>query len=138
MNLEQINELIINYNKLIDLAKSKIKVIEGIDSQYNTARGIEEISFDIDTKTVYVKCDDSCRGCYDSLSFEFPIEWLSKTDLELWEIVKSAMESRKAKARLDAEEKKNKEKIEAEQRELEQYKRLREKFENKSNEEQKN
>ena len=67
MNLEQINELIINYNKLIDLAKSKIKVIEGIDSQYNTARGIEEISFDIDAKTVYVKCDDSCRGCYDSL-----------------------------------------------------------------------
>lgn len=127
MNLEQINEIIANYDKLYALAKYKIEVIEKFDSQYNTARGIEEISFDGDV--VWVKCDDSCRGCYDSLSFTFPIAWLSKTDAELEEFVVIQRELKAEKERKAKEEKQLKEKKEAEQRELEQYKRLKAKFE---------
>lgn len=85
MNIEQINEIIANYDKLCALAKSKIEVIEKFDSQYNTARGIEEITFYGDV--VWVKRDDSCRGCYNSSLFTFPIAWLSKTDAELEDIV---------------------------------------------------
>ncbi len=127
MNLEQINEIITNYDKLYALAKSKIKVIEKLDSQYNTARGIEEISFDGDS--VWVMCDDSCMGCCDSLSFTFPIVWLSKTDAELEELVVIARELKMEKERKAKKEKKLKEKKEAEQRELEQYQRLKAKFE---------
>jgi len=123
MNLEQINEIIANYDKLYALAESKIEVIEKLDSQYNTARGIEEISFDGDV--VWVKCDDSCKGCYDSLSFTFPIAWLSKTDAELEELVVIQRELKSEKER----KAKEKEKKEAEQRELEQYQRLKAKFE---------
>lgn len=127
MNLEQINNIIRDYDKLVALAKSKIEVIERLDYQYNTARGIEEISFDGDV--VWVKCDDSCRGCYDSLSFTFPIAWLSKTDDELNELVVTARELKAKKERKAKEEKQLKEKKEAEQRELEQYQRLKAKFE---------
>ena len=127
MNLEQINEIIANYDKLYALAKSKIEVIEKLDSQYNTARGIEDISFYDDV--VGVTCDDTCMGCYDSLSFTFPIVWLSKTDAELWELVVVQREFKVEKERKAKEEKQLKEKKEAEQRELEQYQRLKAKFE---------
>ncbi len=127
MNLEQIEEIITNYDKLLDLTKSKIGVMEKLDPQYNTARGIEEISFDGDV--VCVKCDDSCRGCYDSLSFTFPIAWLSKTDEELGELIMIQRELKAEKERKAKEEKQFKEKKEAEQRELEQYQKLKAKFE---------
>ena len=127
MNLEQINEIITNYDKLYALAKSKIEVIEKLDSQYNTARGIEDISFYDDV--VSVTCDDTCMGCYDSLSFAFPIAWLSKTDAELEELVVIQREFKAEKERKRKEEKQLKEKKEAEQRELEQYQRLKAKFE---------
>ena len=127
MNIEYINEIIANYDKLYALAEYKIKVIEQLDDQYHTARGIEKISFDGDI--VWVQCDDSCRGCYDSLSFEFPIAWLSKTDAELEELVVIERELKAEKKRKDKEEKQLKEKKESEQRELEQYQRLKAKFE---------
>lgn len=127
MNLKQIKEIITNYDKLYALAESKIKVIEKLDSQYNTARGVEEISFDGDV--VWVKCDDSCRGYYSSLSFTFPIDWLSKTDAELEELVVIARELKLEKERKAKEEKQLKEKKEAEKRELEQYQKLKAKFE---------
>jgi hypothetical protein len=127
MNIEEINGIISNYDKLVALTESKIKVIEKLDKQYNTARGIEEISFVMDD--VLVKCDDSCRGCYDSSFFTFPIVWLSKTDAEVEELVITAKELKDEKERKVKKEKQLKEKKEVEQRELEQYKRLKAKFE---------
>jgi hypothetical protein len=126
MNIEQINKIITNYDKLYILAKSKIKVLQQLDHQYNTARGIDEISFD--EGKVYVKCDDSFRGCYDCLLFNFPITWLSKTDSELEELVVTARELKAEEERKAKEEKQLKEKKESEQRELEQYQRLKAKF----------
>lgn len=131
MNLEKINSIISDYNELFALAKSKIKVIEKLDNQYNTARGIEEISFDGDV--VWVKCDISYRGCYDSLWFTFPIAWLSKTDAELEELVVIARELKAEKERKAKEEKELKENKEKEQREFEQYQKLKEKFEKTKN-----
>lgn len=127
MNIEQINSIISNYNDLVTLAKLKIEVIEKLDNQYNTAKGIEKISFDGDF--VWVECDDSSMGWYDSLSFTFPIIWLSKTDAELEQLVIIARELKAEKERKNKEEKQFKEKEEAEQRELKQYQRLKAKFE---------
>ena len=79
---EEILKIINNYNELIELAKKKIEVLEIIDKgRFNTSKGIEKVSFYDDM--VDVICDDSCRGCYDSLSFSFPIYYLSLTDDEL-------------------------------------------------------
>lgn len=127
MKLEEINEIVSNYYKLVVLAKEKIKIIEEFDSQYCTARGIEEISFESDY--VNVKCDNSCRGCYDTLYFSFPISFLTKNEDELKNIVIYDKELRLEKERKAKEESKLKEKQDAEQRDLEQYKRLKEKFE---------
>jgi hypothetical protein len=40
MTKEQINNIINNYDDLTRLAKSKIKIMEQIDSKYNTAKNI--------------------------------------------------------------------------------------------------
>jgi predicted Fe-S protein YdhL (DUF1289 family) len=127
MELKEIKEIVNNYEKLYQLATEKIKVIEKLDSEYTTSRGIEDISFYDDV--VSVTCDDTCLGCYDTRSFNFPIAWLSKTDAELEEIVAIHRELKAEKERKAKEEKQLKKKKEAEQREFEQYKRLRAKFE---------
>lgn len=127
MNLERINEIVDNYYELYDLAKAKIDVLEKIDDYYYTARGVEEISFDSDL--VYVKCDDTCMGCYDSLSFTFPIIWLSKTNTELEELVIIDRNLRLEIARKAKELKISNEKKEKEKRDFEQYQKLKEKFE---------
>ena len=128
MQLEEINKIIDNYKKLYDLAVAKIEVIEKLDTEYHTARGIEDIDFNNDS--VWVKCDDSCMGYYDSLSFVFPTEWLTKTDLELETIVVKARKDRERLAlKKQREEKKLKEK-KREQEEFERYQKLKAKFEN--------
>lgn len=127
MNLEQINEIITNYKKLLALTESKIKILENLDSQYNTARYIEEITFE--DNFVNVKCNASCRGYYDTQYFSFPILWLTKTDEELEELIVTERELRKEKERKEKEENRLKEEKEVEQREFEQYQRLKFKFE---------
>lgn len=127
MKLEEIKEIIHNYEKLYELATEKIKVIEKIDAEYTTSKGIEIISFYDDT--VSVTCDDTWMGCYDTRYFNFPIGWLSKTDAELEELVVTQRELKAEKERKEKEEKRLKEKKESEQRELEQYQRLKAKFE---------
>ncbi len=127
-NLEQIKEVISNYDKLIALVKTKIKIMEEIDNKYNTARGIESVDFYSDSD-VSVSCDDSCRGCYDSLSFSFPLSYLSLSDDELKAVVEQDKAKRVEEERLKKEEKELKELKDKEQRELEQYKKLKQKFE---------
>jgi len=130
MTKEEIELVIINYDKLIKLAKEKINVIQELDNKYNTARGIEEISFE--GNMVYVKCDDSCRGCYDSLYFNFPIDYLSIDNQELQKIVINAKELEIESKRIAEEEKQLKEKQATALRELEQYRKLKAKFEYKT------
>jgi len=129
MNLEEINEIIANYDKLNSLTESKIKIMERLDSKYHTAKGIEEISFSMDEGDVWVECDNSCRGSYDSSSFSFPIAWLAKTDAELAELIVKEKELNEEKVRKIKEEKELKEKKETEERELKQYQKLKAKFE---------
>lgn len=127
MELKEIKEIVNNYEKLCQLAIEKIKVIEKLDSEYNTSRGVEDISFCDDV--VSVTCDDTCMGCYDTRTFSFPIAWLAKTDVELEEIVMIDRKLKEENERKAKEEKQLKEKKEAEEREVEQYKRLKAKFE---------
>lgn len=127
MNLEQINEIIANYNMLYDLAISKIKILEKLDKQYNTGNCIEDISFYDDD--VLVNCDDSRCGYYDTLSFTFPIIWLTKADAELEELVLIEKELNAEKERIEKEEKQLEDKKKIEQKELEEYQRLKAKFE---------
>ena len=125
--LEEIKEVINNYDKLIVLAKAKIKIMKEIDSNYNTAKGIEEISFD--DEIVYVQCDNSCRGCYDSMDFSFPLNYLSLNDDELKKSVEQEKTNRLAEEAAEKERKKLKEEQDKEKREFEQYQKLKEKFE---------
>lgn len=128
MNLKQIENTISDYNTLIDLTKSKIKILENVDEMlYGTGNGVEKISFIDDA--VSVRCDDSWRGCYDSLSFEFPIKWLSKSDDELEQIVTMKRELRYEEARQYKEEMALKQNGEKEKREWEQYQALKTKYE---------
>lgn len=126
MNKEQIEEIISNYSKLNALAKSKIKLIEEIDSQYDTARGIEDI--EIDLHEVCVRCNDSCRGHYDYFIYTFPTEWLSKSDSELQEIVLNEKKLREERELRKKEEKRLEENRKKEQMELELYEKLKVKF----------
>jgi hypothetical protein len=128
MNSEQINEIIANYDKLLALAESKVKLLATLDGEfYGAGTGIVEISFDEikGKRDVCVQCNDSRYGCSDYVYFRFPIEWLSKTDAELSEIVLNQVELKAEKARA---EKERIEKIAA-QRDHEEYQRLKAKFE---------
>jgi len=124
---EQIDAVIENYGRLIALVKEKIKVIHKFDSQYNTNHGIEEIVFEDDS--VYVRYDDTCRGCYDSSSFSFPLSYLTVQDDELKDIVIAAKELRIEQEKRAKEERQQKDKEDSEKRDREQYKRLKKKFE---------
>lgn len=129
-NLEQAKEAISNYNKLIELAKAKIEVMEKIDcNAYNTARGIESINFYGDT-SVSVTCDNSFRGCSDSFSFEFPLSYLFLSNGELKIVVEQDKVERLENERLQQQDKIQKDKAWQEKREREQFEKLKLKFGN--------
>ena len=129
MKIEEIQKIIDEYNNLILLTKSKIEIISEVDLKYDIARGIENISFSNGFVTVI--CDDTCMSCYDTKTFDFPILWLSKDDMELKTIVFTDMTLRQEKARKKQEEKVLLEQQNIEKMELEEYQRLKVKFENK-------
>ena len=127
MNIEQINKILSDYNELISLVKSKVSVLEPLDSRYNTCRGIEEII--IEEGSVTVRCNDSFRGCYDTVSFDFPLEWLTIPDNELEEMVKTEKENLIRKEIEELERREQKKQQEENQREFEKYLALKAKFE---------
>ncbi len=127
MNIEQIKEVISNYEKLYDLATQKIEVISKLDPEYDTRRRIENISFYDDS--VSVCCDDTFRGCTDTHSFSFPTIWLSKTDLELQELVVNERKLREEKSRKLKEQLELEKKTRKLEQELKEYNRLKSKFE---------
>lgn len=130
-NLESVRQVIALYLRILEQAKSQITILEKLDyEKYSTFRGIEEITFN--DGLVNVKCDDTCRGCYDTHYFDFPLEWMDKSEEELSIILKEAREKEEETKRKAQEEKKAKEEKEREQREMETYLRLKEKFETKN------
>lgn len=132
MNIEQINKILSDYDVLIDLVKSKVVVLEMIDrSEYDTVRGIDKIQFE--GESVYVTCDDTSWGCADYSYFEFPIIWLAKTDEELVEIVENNKKVRLETQRIKQAEIDEKVQLENQKREINEYNRLKAKFESKEN-----
>lgn len=128
MTQEQIKEVITNYDKLIELVKSKVAIMSEIDNKYHTARGIESIDFYSDDD-VSVTYDDSCRGCYDSSSFSFPLHYLSIADEDLKLVVQTVLTERLEEERIKKELNQKKEQVDKEQKERQQYLKLKEKFE---------
>ena len=134
MTLEKILNIITEYDALWELTKEKIKILQKFDKTYNTANGIEDIIYDdksvmYEGGSVMVTYDTSCRGCYDSDSFEFPLIWLTKTEEELKELIGDKQQKEEELKRQKEEERKRKEKEEEEKRQRELYMRLKEKFE---------
>lgn len=126
MKVDEIRETLINYYKLVELAKCKINVLCLTDDKYNTAKGVTDISFYGDI--VSVTCDDSSMGYYDSLSFNFPLIYLSIDDVELHKVVLEEKENRLEKERIEKEKQKLKEENDKELREKEYYEKLKIKF----------
>lgn len=128
MNIEQIKEIASNYKNLIELVEEKIVVIECADSKgYYAGRHIDSIKF-VDN-FVEVTSYDNFANERDSHYFTFPIEWLTKTDSELKEIVVQQKEEREKEEQ--EIEKQNQEYYakKTEQKEFEQYQLLKAKFE---------
>lgn len=72
---------------------------------------------------------ESYGPCSSFFSFTFPVAWLAETDAELERLVAVEKELREEKERKAEEEGRIKEKREKERRELEQYQKLKAKFE---------
>ena len=128
MEKNEIQEIISNYSKLKELTRSKIEVIQKYDSEFSTLRGIENIRYY--DELVGVACDNTCRGCYDSHYFTFPVEWLTIQDSDLEKVVTD-----NKKLRMEAElnkklERQKKIEEEKEKKEREEYEKLKKKFEN--------
>lgn len=127
MNLVEIQITIAKYQELEKLARQKIAIMEKHDYRaYGTARGIERISFD--DELVYVVCDDTCLGHYDTLSFEFPVSLLALGDEELEVEINRRREERERKEIEDAEARKRKDLDLQKQRDLETLRKLKEKY----------
>lgn len=93
MNIEQIKEIVSNYKSLIELIEEKIVVIECADSKgYYAGRHIDSIKF-VDDFIEVTSYDNFANELY-SHYFAFPIEWLTKSDSELKEIVTQQKEER--------------------------------------------
>ncbi len=80
LNVLEIYKIISDYDKLYEHAKKIINTISELDNKYFISKRIESISFD--NVYVNVTCDDSSMGCYDSISFQFPIVWLTIDNIE--------------------------------------------------------
>ena len=126
--IEQINKIIDEYDAMYNHACHVIEVISSVDGEYDTNKGIEEMSFYKDS--VHVNYDDTCMGCYDSGSFIFPIEFMCMTDDDLRDAAVKAKAQRKAEIAAKNSEKEKKDMLDREQRERNEYNRLKRKFEN--------
>lgn len=127
MELNEINKIIADYDNLIRTVESKVVVLEKLDSIYHTARGIDEVYFENDR--VYVHCDNSFRGFTDTLYFDFPIQWLTKTDDELKQLVIDERDAREKKEREIKERKLLEENKRKEQSDYDLYLKLKHKYE---------
>jgi hypothetical protein len=124
--IDQINDILINYDNLINHIDDTIKIMKEIDAFYNTHRGIKDIHFD--NSYVTVVCDDSFDGYYDTIQFSFPKNYLTLSVFELKDIVLKDKIIREEKERIKKENDENEIKKIKEQKELELYKKLKEKF----------
>lgn len=123
MDLQEINKIIHEYDRLINIVKSKINLISFLDSEYSTYSEIEQILFS--NSNVVVICNSHNMGYNSTETFEFPIKWLVESEENLESIVLNAKELR-------VQQKKLKEKELATKKELKEkyeYERLRKKFE---------
>ena len=128
--LEDIKKVISEYDELHSLARSKILLLESIDPvAFNTYKYVDEISFEMEH--VHVVCDDSHGDWTDYYSFDFPLSYLVMDEDELTELVKQSIKDRIEKERLLKEQKRLAEKEKHDKFELEQYLKLKRKFEDK-------
>lgn len=124
MKKEIILQIINEYKELYSYAEKFSKFLSTLSNKYDNYRGVENIIFD--GNEVVVTVDDTCRGCWSTHSFSFPMEWLSMTEDEVKnqiEILNRVEENRKIE---DLEKKKQKEEI----HEYNKYLLLKSKFEN--------
>jgi hypothetical protein len=130
MDIEEIYSILDKYNDLLEITYNTIHKLEKIHfAKYNTARGIENIEFNDIKNIIYVTCDDSFRECYDTMSFSFPMEWLTKSELELTELVTKELELDAEIKRVKKIQKEEEEKRRKEENDLAEYNRLKTKFE---------
>jgi hypothetical protein len=131
MNLERINQIVEDYQKLEERIKETFSKLCNIDNKtYHSHRGITQIF--IEETSIDITCDDSWGGCTDYAYYSFPIEWLTLDDVELENVVEAKKIEREELKRKLEEEKKEKEKLEREEREYQKYLSLKKKFENNS------
>jgi hypothetical protein len=132
MNIEKINTILKDYDNLLALVYNVIKVLESTNrDKYNTSKGVENIEFDNHEDRVYVTCDDSFRDYYDTISFSFPIEWLTKSELELTRLILIEKDIEIVNKRKALEEKELKRLQEQEEKERELLHKLSVKYNNK-------
>jgi nitrogen fixation protein len=130
MNLERINQIVEDYQKLEEHVKKTFSKLCELDSStYSLDRGIEQIY--IERNSIDITCDDSWGGSVDYAYYSFPIEWLTLDDIELEKVVEAKKIEREELKRKLEEEKQEREKLEREQREYQKYLSLKKKFENK-------
>jgi nitrogen fixation protein len=130
MNLERINQIVEDYQKLEEMVKETFSKLCELDSKkYSSHRYIDKIS--IEMGIVDVTCDNSWRGCTDYAYYGFPIEWLTLDDVELEKVVEAKKIEREAEKRRKEEKKREEERLEREEREYQKYLSLKKKFENK-------
>lgn len=127
MTLEKILNTIAEYEALKELVEHTVTSLQKFSNDYNTAKGIEQIWFD--EKEVAIVCDDSCCGSYSTHTVEFPLEWLTKTEEELKEIIGDKKQKEEQLRKQKEEERQRKEKEEEEKKQRELYMRLKAKFE---------
>jgi hypothetical protein len=130
MNLERINQIVEDYQKLEERIKETFSKLCELDSSvYSLHRGIEQIY--IERNSVDITCDSSWGGCTDYAYYSFPIQWLTFDDTQLENVVNAKKIEREELKRKLEEEKKETERLEREEREYQKYLSLKKKFENK-------
>lgn len=130
MDIQKIKAIIGDYSNLIELARTKIKILEKVDYEmYGTGRGIETITIEGDE--VSVRCDDTCRGYYDYFYNYFPVDFLAMEDADLEVLVETQRKERLiAQQNKKIEEEKQKE-AKKQQEELKLLEELKKKYPNK-------
>ena len=98
MTIEELKSLIDTYN---ELKKKSEDIAERYSGAYNFSA--DSIEYDADGQ-IEVQGTETCRGCTDYASYEFPMEWLLLPEDEL----ERAIKEKKEQDRLDAERYKKK------------------------------
>lgn len=130
MKIEQINDILNNYNILCDYVLYKLSIVYNMSYNLHIMKeDLDKITFEDDI--VYVSYIDYCYGYSDTKTYSFPFKYLIMEDDNIKEDCLKIKQEEEMHRKIEAEKYEINRIKKIEENEFLEYKRLKKKFNNK-------